>query len=68
MKTYYDGEEREILEIAYWTTTPKGGAVFKVRYKRGESVGEIVFPATDELDAFNKFPEYLAEYSINNEE
>ena len=68
MKTYYDGEEREILEIAYWTTTPKGGAVFKVRYKRGESVGEIVFPATDELDAFNKFPAELERLSKNNEE
>ena len=68
MSTYYDGEEREILKIGYWTHHPKEGAVWMVQYKRGEFIGQIVFPATDELDAFNKFPAALERLSKNNEE
>lgn len=67
MPNYYDGEEREILGIKLWTHTGKT-AYWVVQYQRGESVGQLVVAAKDELDAFNKFPETLARMSINNEE
>ena len=67
MKTYYDGEEREILKIGYWTYHPKVGDVWVVTYKRGESIGQIMVAATDELDAMRKFPEALEQLSKNEE-
>ena len=66
--THYDGEDREILNIEYWSHHPKEGAVWMVRYKRGEFIGQIVFPATDELDAFSKFPAALERLSKNYED
>ena len=68
MKTYYDGEEREVISITPYYFAPKMGQVWLVLYKCGGRRGELLVPATDELDAFNKFPEYLDAYSINYEE
>lgn len=67
-KTYYDGEEREIVKIGYWTHHPKVGAVWLVTYKRGESIGQIMVAAKDELDAMRKFPEALKQLSKNDKE
>ena len=67
MKTYYDGEEREILGIKLWTHTGKT-AYWVVQYQRGESIGQLVVPAKDELDAMLKFPETLARMSKNYED
>ena len=68
MKTYYDGEEREVTSITPYYFAPKMGQVWLILYKCGGRRGELLVPATDELDAFNKFPEVLARMSINHEE
>ena len=67
MKTYYDGEEREVLKIEPYFSLD-GKPVWLVTYRRGESQGNLIVVADDELDAFNKFPEVLARMSINHEE
>ena len=65
MKTYYDGEEREITGIK-----PYGiyAGVYLVEYKRGDSVGYLLVTAKDELEVYAKFPEELAKQSKNDEE
>ena len=68
MKTYYDGEEREILFIEAWGDHPKCGALWRVVYKRGESAGSLIVAAPDELGAYNRFPEALEKLSKNNNE
>ena len=68
MKTYYDGEEREILKIVMHSEMVRGDPWWLVYYKRGESHGNLIVQAKDELDAMLKFPETLAEYSKNFEE
>lgn len=68
MKTYYDGEDREIISITRYYFAPKTGAVWRILYKCGVRRGELLVPATDELDAFNKFPAELERLSKNNEE
>jgi len=69
MKTYYDGEEREILGIEQWTFVPnKRITYWMVTYRRGESIGTLLLPAIDELDAMRKFPDELAKQSINPED
>lgn len=65
MKTYYDGEEREILFIEAWGDHPKCGALWRVVYKRGDSTGNLIVAAPDELGAYNRFPEVLARMSFN---
>ena len=60
MKTYYDGEEREILEITPWY---KG--VYRVVYKRKEFVGELLLAAKDEIEVYQKFPAELERQSQN---
>ena len=68
MKTYYDGEEREITGIRYWSFH-NGQTFYCVYYTRGsEFKGALVLAATDELDAMRKFPDELARQSINHEE
>ena len=67
MKTYYDGEEREITGIRYWSFH-NGQTYYCVYYKRGKFFGSLVVPAQDELDAMRKFPDELARQSINHEE
>lgn len=67
MKTFYDGEEREILKIGYWTHHPKMGDVWLVQYKRGESTGQIMVAAKDELEVYSKFPQALADLSKNDD-
>jgi hypothetical protein len=65
MKTYYDGEEREIVSITpYYWDSGKRSAVFRVVYKRGESVGELLVVAEDEIEVYQKFPDELARCSI----
>ena len=66
-KTYYDGEEREILEIRPFVFS-YGMQYWMVHYKRGESHGELLVPAVDELDAMRKFPQALADLSKNDDE
>lgn len=68
MKTYYDGEEREILKIEHWQFHQQFGEIWMVYYIRNGCRGMLPVHATDELDAFNKFPEALALHSKNNEE
>ena len=68
MKTYYDGEEREILSIEFSYAHPGQGDLWVVKYRRGTSYGSLIVRAEDELDAFNKFPEQLALHSKNNNE
>ena len=63
MKTYYDGEEREILRIERYSTLDNK-PLWLVTYRRGESQGNLIVQAEDELDAFNKFPEQLARNSV----
>lgn len=64
MKTYYDGLEREIVGITQW---PSNTLVvyWLVEYRRGESIGQLLVEANDELDAMLKFPEALARMSFN---
>ena len=68
MKTYYDGEEREILSIEFSYAHPGQGDLWVVKYRRGTSYGSLIVRAKDELDACNKFPEELAKHSVNYEE
>lgn len=68
MKTYYDGEEREILSIEFSYAHPGQGNLWVVKYRRGTSYGSLIVRAKDELDAFNKFPEELAKHSVNYED
>jgi hypothetical protein len=68
MKTYYDGEEREILKIVQHSDRVRGDPYWNVYYKRGESYGNLIVQAKDELDAMRKFPEALARMSINPED
>ena len=67
MKTYYDGEEREILSIKYYRTLGNK-PLWLVTYQRGTSQGDLIVQAKDELDAMRKFPETLAKYSKNFED
>lgn len=67
MKTYYDGEEREILGIEHYTYHPSRGDVWLVIYRRGDSQSSLLVPATDELDAMRKFPAELERLSKNEE-
>lgn len=64
MKTYYDGEEREILSVEPWITTSLV-TCYMVNYRRGDSNGSLLVEAKDELEAYAKFPEALARASIN---
>ena len=66
-KTYYDGEEREILFIVAWGDHPKHGALWRVVYKRGECMGSLIVAAPDELGAYNRFPEALEQLSKNDD-
>ena len=68
MKTFYDGEEREILSIKFSYTHTGRKSVWVVTYKRGVSFGQIQILATDELDAMRKFPAELERLSKNHEE
>jgi hypothetical protein len=68
MKTFYDGEEREILKIVMHSDRVRGNPYWNVYYKRGEAYGNLIVQATDELDAMRKFPEALARMSVNPDE
>jgi hypothetical protein len=69
MKTYFDGEEREIVAIVPQFLHSNGkSTVFMVVYKRGESTGQLLVPAKDELDAMRKFPDELERLSKNYED
>lgn len=68
MKTYYDGEEREILGIEEHLWHPTLGTMWKVTYQRDGFVAYLLVPALDELDAMRKFPDELERLSKNHEE
>ena len=63
MKTYYDGEEREIVSITHYSNV-KGRDWWKVVYTCEGRGGELVVPANDELDAMRVFPIALEIFSI----
>lgn len=66
-KTFYDGEDREILKIAMHSYMVRGDPYWIVYYKRGESHGNLLVRAKDELDAMRKFPQALADLSKNDD-
>ena len=68
MKTYYDGEEREIISITHWQYHPQLGDVWDVQYRRDGKTGHLPVPAQDELDAMRKFHAELAKHSVNYED
>ena len=65
MKTYYDGEEREILKIYHWSVVDRKN-YWSVQYRRGDCVGALLVQAEDELDAMRKFLAALEEFSKNH--
>ena len=65
-KTFYDGEEREIVGITQWPSSTLV-TYWLVEYRRGESIGQLLVAANDELDAMRKFPAELERLSKNEE-
>ena len=67
MKTYYDGEDREIVRMNYAYHHPVMGDIWEVVYMRGGSRGHLYLAAKDELDVYRRFPEALEQLSKNDD-